>query len=376
MASPEIGTIVRPTAAEEAVADAGEKGMRGTTSRDREALLVRLASLVRPGRRGAASPAFLRGAALALVAMTASGCQTLDAPGPKYLPAVPSIGGVDDLKIGPPPKTLDQVTVPKMEKFDAKEMTEVRRDGLREAALAYGSQMGYARRAWEIEKTLQARSTALSEAFSFDRVTIAAPRQVGFIVPPVVSRAFAPYEIDGDGMAASAADEYLEIVSPARLAPVVPTWRDYLLIAAGEPEEPAGSLLPRNKDEQAIFERWLKTGWNEGVRLADDSFEEKVNRLQRDFEGMLQYRRLVALNMIDEMVVADADFGTVAEEDGSAMRIGERTVTIVSAARLAGDEGRWRPVLVNARWKEITDKGSINPDAAHTPVRPAVKRKL
>src|SRR5690606_34342337 len=107
-----------------------------------------------------------------------SACQTAGPPEPSFLPSVPSLGGIDDLDVGPPPRMLDDVQIPRMEKFDAGEMTEVRKDGLQEAALAYGSQLGYARRAWEIEKTLERRSSALSEAYDFGRVSVPAPRDV------------------------------------------------------------------------------------------------------------------------------------------------------------------------------------------------------
>lgn len=304
------------------------------------------------------------------------GCQTGGPPSPAYLPAVPSLGGIDDLDVGPPPRMLDEVTVPRMKEFKAGEMTAVRQDGLQEAALAYGSQLGYARRAWEIGRALERRSRELAEAYDFARVSVPAPRNVGFLVPPVVVRAFTPYTVKGDSQSASASDEYLEIVTPARLSPKVPTWHDYLLIDPGAPEEPDNSLRPKDKEEEGLYRKWLAEGWKAGVDLANEAFEEKLNRLQRDYEGMLQYRRLVALNMVDEMVVADADFGTVVEDDGAVMRIGERSVNIVSAARLSGNTKSWRPVLVNARWQEIVNDGAIDPNAAHSPIRPVAPSDL
>lgn len=309
--------------------------------------------------------------------VAAAGCTTTrQAEEPPQLFNVLSLGGSDDLRRGAPPPSFDEIRVPPPEKEGPEEMTEIRREGLREAALSYASQMGFARRMWEIEGVLEKRSTALSQTYEFSRVAIPAPRKVGFIIPPVVARAFSSYTVEGDRQAASAADEYLEIVAPAHLAPVVPSWRDYLLFSAPVPELPPSSLRPRDKHEATLYEKWLAEGWSAGVELADETFEERLNRLERDFEGMLQYRGLVAMNMIDEMVVADADFGTVVEEDGATMRIGERSVSIVSTARLVGDSRRWKPIVVNARWSEMVERGSIQPEAAPGRIRPGAARGL
>lgn len=274
----------------------------------------------------------------------------------------PQIGeGQDNLRLGPPPPASpDAVSIGIYDpKKAANGIAKIRSEALREAASSYGSQMGYARRSWEIEQRLQARSSDLSQVFDFNRVVSAAPVKAGVIVPPVVSRSFDAFITDAAGREASVADEYLTIMRPGRIAPVAPTWRDYLLFTAAAPEQPARSLLPTRQDERQLFEGWFKKGWEAGVELADAELDERLSRLKRDYTGMLQYRRLVAQGMMDRMVLADADFGVT--KDGNAMRIGSRTVEIVSDADFQGDPTRWQVRSVSERDALIVETGEIPP---------------
>lgn len=314
----------------------------------------------------------LRSSALALSMMVLVGCVTASevTEAPRPAETARALGGMDQLNIGASPPGLEGLSVPRLRLDGDEEIEALRRDSLQEMALSYGSQAGYARRAWDIERVLQERSPALSETFDFARVTIPAPRDVGMIVPPVVARAFTPFSVEDDGRAASAADEYLEVVAPARISPTVPTWRDYLLFDVGSPDMPPNALRPASDAEDRLFQQWLTEGWESGLELAEAAFDERLNRLHRDYEGMLEYRRLVANGMIDELVVADADFGVVAEADGSVMRIGERSVQIVDSARLIGNADRWRPIIVTPNARRMVDDGSIDPAAAPSRQRP------
>ncbi|WP_367198254.1 type IV secretory system conjugative DNA transfer family protein [Amorphus sp. 3PC139-8] len=292
------------------------------------------------------------------------GCVALGEAPPAAVPApVPQIGGHDDLQLGPPPKTLADV---KIEAVDPRKEMDglggIRGQALREAALSYGSQLGYAYRAWQIEKRLEVQSRELDAVFDFGRVAMSAPRDTGYVLPPVVGRSFAAFEGDTDGTRVTAADEYLQIVAPGRLSPVVPTWRDYLLFAAEEPEELASSLKPQSRDEVAVFKREIEAGYAAGMAQADAALEEKLARLRRDFEGMAEYRRLVAQGMMNRIVVADADFGVTG--GGDTMRIGERVVQIVGEAQFEADPRVWRAVTPGPEDAAIVERGSIGRSGA------------
>lgn len=299
---------------------------------------------------------------VSLVALLSACAQ---APGPTEAPAAPEpavMGGKDDLRLGEPPVASPddvKIEIYNPEKEPDAKMTELRREALREGAQTYGSQMGYARRAYDIEKILERRSSDFDQVFSFDRVTSAAPAKAGYIVPPIVSRSMNAFRTDAEGREASVADEYLTIVRAGRIVPVVPTWRDFLLFSSPSPEEPPKSLLPSSQMEKGLFDEWFREGWVAGVELADEELESRLARLRRDFEGMLQYRRLVSLGMMDQMVLQQADFGVTGE--GNEMRIGSRTVEIVTDAEFDTNPLRWSVRAVSERDQGIVATGEIPP---------------
>lgn len=267
----------------------------------------------------------------------------------------------DNLRIGAaPPSSPSDIRIGIYNPKDAKgEVTRIRSEALKENAQSYGSQYGYARRSWEIAGRLEAHSSNLSQVFDFNRIVSNAPVKAGVIVPPVVSRSFDAFVTDADGREASVADEYLTIVRAGKIAPVAPTWRDYLIFTSAQPEEPARSLMPSNTEEKALFDGWFKEGWAAGEKLADAEFEQRIDRLKQDYQGMLQYRRLVSMGMMDRMVLADADFGVT--KDGNEMRIGSSTVKIVSDASFQSDPTSWKVRSVSERDALIVATGEIPP---------------
>lgn len=296
-----------------------------------------------------------------LMLSTVLGCTTGSVERSAVSAGPPAIGASDDLRLGPPPvSNPNDVEIGIFDPDDVEhEITAIRRQALMEASQSYGSQMGYARRAYEIESLLQERSAQLSQVFDFNRVVSEAPVRAGYILPPIVSRSFDAFRVDGGGREASVAEEYLTIVEPGRIAPVAPTWRDYLLFSSPEPEEPARSLFPVNRIEHDMFRAWFNEGWNAGVDLADEEIGRRLARLRRDYEGMLQYRRLVSLGMMDRMVLESADFGVTTEADQ--MRIGSRVVRIVSGAEFENNPRRWSVRVVSERDQGIVEAGQISP---------------
>ncbi|MFG6082115.1 type IV secretory system conjugative DNA transfer family protein [Paracoccus litorisediminis] len=298
--------------------------------------------------------------AAAASVLSLSGCMDpMERATSSHLNPAPLGGSKDDLRMGeaPPVKASDVRVGMYNPKEASKGLTALRADALKESAQGYGSQMGYWRRSWEIGHRLEERSLDLSQVFDFNRVVSAAPVKAGVIVPPVVSRSFEAFVTPDGGRSASVADEYLTIVSAGRIAPVAPTWRDFLIFGSSKPEDITRSMLPQNAEEMARFEEWKEAGWKAGVELADAEFEERMNRLKRDYTGMLQYRRLVAMGMMDRMVLADADFGVTTS--GNEMRIGSRTVEIVSDAQFQGNPAKWKVRTVSERDALIVATGEI-----------------
>lgn len=293
-----------------------------------------------------------------LLALAATAC-TSDRSSPGALLQGGTIGGRDVPSPGPEPVASPHDVEIEIRKPQDEQDGPValRRQALKEAAQSYGSQMGYARRAWEIMEILRSHSARLGTVYDFSRVTAAAPAGSGVVVPPVVSRDFAAYEGDLEGTEAAVADEYLTLIRPGTLRPVQPTWRDWLLFGSSVVKRPALSLWPKDSTERDLFEGWFVEGWQAGMELATAEMSARLDRINRDYVGMLQYRRLVALGMMERIVLREWDHGITGS--ASEMRIGSRTVRIVSPAEFSLDPRTWSAAVVSDADRDIVSSGGL-----------------
>jgi defect-in-organelle-trafficking protein DotC len=226
------------------------------------------------------------------------------------------------------------------------EQVTMRRQALKDAALIYGTQSGLARRSWEINQRLRAYEGKMSSTFNFRPIMIDAPGG-GMIAPPVIEEADGGFAVAEDRQSASMADHVYRIIEPARIFGDPLTWHEYLVRQWSEPQPPAGTLLPRDAAEKAVWQEWVTRGWDVGVQQAEDIYQYDLNRLERDFKGMLRYHDLVAKGQVDELYLAEADLGVTGDDD--TMRIGERVVRITVPAKMNRDPDEWAPIIVSAR---------------------------
>ncbi|MCY4542875.1 MAG: type IV secretory system conjugative DNA transfer family protein [Rhodobacteraceae bacterium] len=230
--------------------------------------------------------------------------------------------------------------MPEVEQGQPTAIAGIRRSALREGALTLGTQHGYRRRAWEIERRLEHRSNELSVAFDFGRVAAPAPLGLGYVVPPVVAWGFDASSVKQGGKGIAGSREFIALSKPGRLTPVVPTWRDHLLMVAPVPNRLPPSLLPHAAEERLLFARWFREGWRAGRNQANREFKLRMQRLKREYLGMLKYRELVSQGVINQIVLARSEYGTTVE--GAVLRIDDRAVEIVSAASFEVRRNRWR----------------------------------
>ncbi len=253
------------------------------------------------------------------------------------------LGGPDQYRSDRTPDSFDQFAVRAQRGNFETDIEEERYGLLREAALSYAAQAGYERRVWEIMRQLEADSRTLSASFDFNRVAYRAPRETGYILPPVVSRATAAINVEENGRSAVASDEYYRLEIPGRITTVVPTWRDYLVIPLEEPARQNDDFLPQDQEEKRVFARFAAEGWQAGVEQADEALDLNFARLRRDYLGMVEYRRMVEAGLVTELVIRDSEARSAGE--GDELFIGERRVQIVNAATFVRNPANWRPLL-------------------------------
>lgn len=217
---------------------------------------------------------------------------------------------------------------------------DIRREALKEAALSFGARGGLAARGFEIKKDLDIRADYLDRVFDFRQLLIAAPS--GFTIePPIISESLNSLIIENDGQSAAVADAIYRIHENVKIVSTSRNWRSYLERGWGEVEDPPEVLRPKNDEERRFWREMVKKGWKEGYAQGSEVFEEDLNRLVADFDGMVRYRKLLAQGMVSPPFAQQIDRG-VTGEDG-AMRIGDRAVVITGTPQLISGSKEWQP---------------------------------
>ena len=247
---------------------------------------------------------------------------------------------------------LDETTPPELNTLanrqggteqDAREIAarKIRDDAQREAALSYGARGGLARRTWEIRQELDKNVSNLDKTFSFATLLIAAPSGL-LIEPPVVTESERNVIVSGDGQQAAVADTLLNIGREARIVTAARDWRTYLERDWGKVESPPDVLLPRDERERVNWAKWVAQGWEAGYKQADEIFQADLDRMVRDYTGMVRYRWLLAQNMISAPFALQEDRGITG--GGNEMRIGDRALSITGQSELQPRPDQWQPV--------------------------------
>ncbi len=243
------------------------------------------------------------------------------------------------------PPTLEELqNIPKLNKITGdnfEKPLDIRVSAMKEAAISYGARGGLARRTYEIRQELEGRSDYLDKVFDFSHLLIPAPSGL-LIEPPIISESEDSMIIQNDGSRAAVADLYINIGFNSRIVSSARNWRQYLYRNFTEVVEPPDLLRPSNKEEREQWKQWVKKGWDQGIQQAEEIFEEDLNVLTADYEGMVRYRKLLAMGMISAPYAIQEDRGITG--GGNEMRIGDREVQLSGVPQLKSGYNSWRPV--------------------------------
>ena len=116
----------------------------------------------------------------------------------------------------------------------------------------------------------------------------------------------------------------------------MPTWREYLVIHSKDPRDLPRSLAPRGDTETNRLRKWFNEGWDAGTEQAEAEFAKRVTRLRRDYEGVLEHRRLVALGMMSRALIETESLGVTG--DIRSMNIDPHDLRIVRDAEFIVDD--------------------------------------
>lgn len=244
----------------------------------------------------------------------------------------------------PRPFSLEQLQNLKKENTVVEQDTglpfDIRKDAIREGAISYGARGGLSWRTYAIYRELQQRSRYLDKVFDFTQLLIPAPSGL-LIEPPIITESVNSMLIQGDGQQAAVSDRIYNIIMNARIVSTSRTWRTYLERQWDEVEPPPDILRPENDEERELWVELVTKGWKEGVKQADEIFQEDLNLLVADFTGMVRYRSLLTQGMISPPYALQVDRGVTG--GGEEMRIGDRAVQITGIPELVTGFDQWQP---------------------------------
>lgn len=223
----------------------------------------------------------------------------------------------------------------------AQTVSPIRQQALTQAATSLGARGALAFRSRHIDQQLTKQASYLDDIFNFNRLLL--PNNV---LPPVIVQDDNDINLD-DADTIRTAQKVYKIESKARFVSVAPTWRDYIWMAYEKPDLPNQSLLPQNKEEAAIWNAAFKAGWQQGLIQANDIFAVNLNRLKRDYLGILLYRQLLAQGMISSPSVSKADLGITG--NANELRIHDEVTRITADSALQMNSNKWQPVITNTK---------------------------
>lgn len=183
-------------------------------------------------------------------------------------------------------------SAPIVKQLQANEIPELRVKVVRDAACAVGARGGlYAQSAVKRAEIDGKLSRHLDAAFPFGSVML----QDG-LYPPVISQVDDAVRQDGDDMLRISGRIYqIERTERFSLSPL--TWHAYVYrgLPAGTETVPVphSALLPKNDAERSLWSQTVRECWQRGVAQADAIVDSNLSRMERDFLGMLRYKKLV-----------------------------------------------------------------------------------
>ena len=216
----------------------------------------------------------------------------------------------------------------------------LRLQSLEQVAEELGMQTALAMESENIDRILEVHSHQLDKVFNFRLITFN-----DNVLPPVITSANNTFAIDDVGQNIRIGGQTYQIQSQVRFVATPPSWRDYLWMSYPYPDYPDKSLLPKTAEENAAWAVSIKTGWDLGLKQAVSIYNINLDRLLRDFNGMLLYRKLLVQDMVSPYHVSKQNLGVTG--DNHAITIDDQAWQIDIAPALQVHSQYWLPVLIS-----------------------------
>jgi defect-in-organelle-trafficking protein DotC len=222
-------------------------------------------------------------------------------------------------------------------KFKNKGPNKIREAALKETALSLGAQAGLAQRAKAIDDELVKHTRLLDHIFDFNALVLEHN-----VLPPVLLEGRNTLNL-ADLQTIRVSNRTYRVYKQAHFITTAPNWREYLWMDFQPPELPHVSLLPATKEERIIWQYYSTKGWEKGIEQANTILEESIARIKEDFNGMILYRKLLAMNMVSPPYVSHTDLGVTGDADE--IHIDDRVLRITALPALNINPDEWHAAV-------------------------------
>lgn len=232
--------------------------------------------------------------------------------------------------------------------FDSADVSNLKNKALYDSAFAIGVKAGLANQLWNISNSVKSHERELDTIYNFVPLLIQ-----DRVIPPVLSQANDIYT-QSDDMTIRLSGSVYKIVSQARFSSVPPNWRGYLTFPAIDVKNQILNtmLFPRSNTEKELWKVAMQNGWEQGVDQAKDILNNSLDRLNRDFTGMILFHKLVLEGKISLPVIAQSNFAV--SNDGSSMAVDESLLRITQLPSFNDKVRDWRTTFSSSPRKTVT----------------------
>jgi defect-in-organelle-trafficking protein DotC len=223
--------------------------------------------------------------------------------------------------------------------------THLRMESIRDYAFSIGAQAGCAKHTRQLQHLLNTLDKSLDRVYNFNVWML--PHN---ILPPILLQAQQAVSLV-DSRTMRIAGHTYHIYKDAKFVSIPPHWRsDYLLkdashITANLPKSLVTDLLPKNQEEQKVWGKAIRAGWQCGIEQARNNFMANLHTLARELNGMVLYRQLLAKGMVSEPYVTYTDLGVTGDEH--TVHVDDKVLKIVELPTLNHDSNAWQPIITN-----------------------------
>lgn len=222
-------------------------------------------------------------------------------------------------------------------------MQHLRQQALQDVARSIGIKHGLNAQLEKINGVIAAQQSSLEKIYNFAPYLI-----YERVVPPVIIESKDLYNQDNDTSVRLSGAIY-KIERQARIVSVAPNWREYLNFPVMRVNVEPGTLLPANTSEKNVWKQALAQGWQEGIVQANDMLNQALNRLNRDYTGIIRFHRFAKEGKVTLPVLSESRFDMT--QNVGKMVLDERLLRLTVLSDFQASMKDWKVKILTAQIK-------------------------